>query len=74
MLGIMISISSIDNKENMMMHRLYPAVAVRPTRVPRRETEYELFMRLADERRSARRRQRRHRTLRAIRTAGRPGR
>jgi hypothetical protein len=57
-----------------MIHRLYPAIAIRPSRVPRRETEHQLFMRLADERRSARRRQRRHRTLRAIRSAGRSGR
>jgi hypothetical protein len=63
------SITSIDKKENMMIHRLYPATIPRSLGSPRRETEHELFIRLAEERRRERRRQRRSGTVRAIRRA-----
>jgi hypothetical protein len=57
-----------------MIHHLYPAAIPRAPRSPRRETEHELFIRLAEEQRRERRRQRRGSTVRAIRRATRLGR
>jgi hypothetical protein len=58
----------------MMIRHLYPAAIPRSPRSPRRETEHELFMRLAEEQRRERRRQRRGQTVRAIRRATKLGR
>jgi hypothetical protein len=58
-----------------MIHHLYPAAIPRAPRSPRgRETEHELFVRLAEEQRRERRRQRRGHTARAIRRATQLGR
>ncbi len=55
----------------MIKHLVHSAALTRTTPPPRRETEYELFMRLADEHRRANRRQRRRESLRRIRRPGR---
>ncbi|MDX6546564.1 MAG: hypothetical protein QOG33_114 [Gaiellales bacterium] len=57
-----------------MIHHLYPGAIPRAPRSPGRETEHELFMRLAEEQRRERRRQRRGHTVRAIRRATQLGR